>query len=307
MSGGAFTPVYGIAPMMVAPFDVGGALALGELRKVVELALAEGAQAIAVNGLGGESTALDENERRQVAEAALEAAAGTPVIVGATATGTELARRLAIHAADRGAHAVMLAPPSNPALSVPELEAHFGAVAEAVAPTAMMIQDAPAFLGVSLEAAFVERLRGAHANVRYAKPEANPAADAVAELAADPGLGVFGGHGGLYALDVLEAGAAGLIPGCECVGAMVEIYESHRAGEDERAEEAYRRILPVLVCEFQSLECFVAGAKSILVERGVISSARTRIAATDPLAGPTRNALLAHARRAGVIGTSPQT
>jgi len=164
----------------------------------------------------------------------------------------------------------MLAPPARQDWSREQLFAHYAAIAEAIGPTPVMVQDAPAFVGVALDPCFVTDLAHAHPNVLYAKPESVPAADAVAHLAALKRLGVFGGHGGLYLLEILEAGADGVIPGCEHPRGFQEIYQAWVNKDFELAGQRFQRLLPLLVWQFQSLECFIASVKTILHVQGLI-------------------------------------
>ena len=59
---------------------------------------------------------------------------------------------------------------------------HYLAVCDAAAAIEVMVQDAPAFIDVSLGAEFVAELAAARTNVRYAKSEAFPAAARTEEL-----------------------------------------------------------------------------------------------------------------------------
>jgi 4-hydroxy-tetrahydrodipicolinate synthase len=71
-----------------------------------------GVHALLVSGSCGEFSALEEAERTAIVEAAIEVAAGRiPVYVGVMHTSTRVAQRLAKHAEDAGASAVMSVPP----------------------------------------------------------------------------------------------------------------------------------------------------------------------------------------------------
>ena len=138
-------------------------------------------------------------------------------------------------------------------------------------------------------------------NVRHAKPEGVPVVELVAELAAVPGLRVLGGHGGLHLPDELAAGAVGTVPGPEAPAAHQGVIDLWMRGEHAAARALHERLLPLLVAEFQGLGHYVLCVKELLVELGLISSARTRIAA-HPLSPRARARLLATARRTGLTG-----
>ncbi len=290
----------GVLPMLVTPFATDGSIALNEFSAIAEAAMREGASGLSVNGLAGEAHALSVEERRHTARAALDVAAGLPVVVGASASETDDAVVLARDAVELGAHAVMVAPPPRSDVHREELFEHYSRVAREVAPTAVMVQDAPAFLGVALDADFILELRSQHANVRFAKPESTPAADAIAALRPDRKLGIFGGHGGLYLLDILHAGADGVIPGCEHVRGFVDVWNLWQETRAAEAERQFKRLLPLLVAQFQSLPIFIASVKTVLLARGLLTSAVLREDSTT-LGLESQRLLLEHARRAGAL------
>src|SRR5207244_3998429 len=111
------------------------------------------------------------------------------------------------------------------------------------------IQDAPAYLGVALGPRLVERVAARAANVRLVKLEAGPAEMSRWLDVLGPQFSVWGGDGGVYLLDCLRVGAAGIIPGADLIDSLVEIYDAEAAGDATRADELFARILPVLVFE----------------------------------------------------------
>lgn len=268
----------GVFPMLYTPFDAADRVDEDSLRSEVAHVLAHPVAGIAALGLAGEAATLSEAERRRVAAIVLEAAGVRPVVIGCSALDTETTVRLGRHAAERGAAVLMVAPPSRPGIDREDLWRHYTTVAEAVAPTPVMVQDAPAYIGVALDAAFVLALAGAHDNVCYAKTEAVPAGPATAALASGAGarIGVFGGNGALYLLDQLAAGAVGVIPGSELPAVWAAIVASHAAGDEAAARENFRRVLPLIVFELQTLDFYIACGKEILRRQGVLSHAALR-------------------------------
>ncbi len=292
----------GVFPMVVTPFCADGAVSSAEIERVVHFLLERGCAGVSALGLGAEVSTLSGEERRLITRVVVDAAAEQPVIVGCSSPDTRESIALARHAADAGAAAIMVAPPPRPELSRVELASHYAAVADAVAPVPVMVQDAPSFVGVALDAGFVADLRHGHDNVLYAKPESLPALERTAELVALYGIEVFAGYGALYLLDALRAGAAGVIPGCEAPGQIAEIVGDFEAGRLDDAEQRFARILPLLVTEFQSLDYFVACTKILLVELGVIG--RPDLRGKSPVSTRGRQLLVERARRAGVLAGS---
>ena len=293
----------GVFPMAVTPFAANGSVAANELPRVVSFVLESGCHGVSALGLGGEVGSLSPDARRLVAERVIAAAAGAPVLIGCSAPEAGLAAELAVHAADTGATAVMVAPPPRPDWSRAELLEHYVRIAEAVDPLPVMVQDAPAFVGVALDTEFVRELCAVAANVDYVKSEAVPVADAVAALAALGDVSVFGGHGALYFLDALDAGATGMIPGCELAASYTRLFELHQAGEHDEARQLFAHVLPLVVAQFQSLAYFVAGTKTVLAAQGVISRADVRDGVALSEIG--RKLLLGHAVAAGALDAMP--
>jgi 2-keto-3-deoxy-L-arabinonate dehydratase len=289
-------PLAGAYPMIVTPFAADGRVAVGELAAVVAHQIAGGCPGVSALGLAGEAAELSLHERVLVARAVLEAAGPDRAIIGCSVDDTSEAQALALAAAEAGAAAVMVAAPRHD-----EIAAHYESIARTIDPLPLIVQDAPAFLGVSLGRSFIEALMERAPNVRYAKPEGTPAVELVAELTGIPGLCVLGGHAGLHLPDELAAGAVGTLPGPEAPAAHQGVVDRWTRGDHEGARALHARLLPLLVAEFQGLGHYVVSVKELLVALGLITSARTRIEAR-PLSPAGRARLLDAARRTGLTG-----
>jgi dihydrodipicolinate synthase/N-acetylneuraminate lyase len=285
--------------MLPTPFDDSGRIQWDDFAPIIAYQLQNGAHGIAALGLGGEASRLSIDERLEITDIVLRATPrDTRVLIGVSADDIANACTLARHAAQRGATAVMAAPPGGPTMSRPSLRDHYFAVCDAAASIEVMVQDAPAFINVSLGAEFVAELAAGRTNIRYAKSEAFPAADRTEELVTLLGerVGVFGGACGLHYLDVLDAGAVGMIPGCEAPAEFVRIYDAYKAGRRDEAARRFARLQPLLVFESQTLDIFIASSKAILKSRGIIRSDALR--APNPLSARSRRVLMRHAEHA---------
>lgn len=263
----------GVLPMLATPFDPDGRVHADGLTRLVDHVLNSGADGLAAFGLASETYALSDSERRELAEAILARVAGRrPVLITVTTESTALAVDFARHAQRSGATALMLAPPRVTRAGPAALARHYGAVAAAV-DVPIMVQDAPGYIGVGLGAGLIARIVRAHPNVRYVKIETLPAAPAIAELRAEMGdaVTIFSGNGGLYLMNTLRGGAVGTIPGCDIPEPFVAIYRAHAAGDATGAEALFRRILPLLVYQNQSLDLYIACTKAVLAHRGLIA------------------------------------
>ena len=88
---------------------------------------------------------------------------------------------------------------------------------------------------------------------------------------------IWGGVGGMYLLDCVRSGAAGIIPGVDVADLLVRVYEAEDRGESAFADERLRELLPLLVFAMQdSIDHYNACAKHILVRRGILDRARLR-------------------------------
>ena len=290
----------GIFPMLVTPLDEQGRVEWHDLAAVADRQIQSGVSGLSILGLAAESSALNHDERIAICRHVLSRAAGMPVIVGCTAAGTDETVSLASEAACAGAAVVMVAPPGPVDWSRERLKRHYSVVARAIRPIPLMVQDAPTFLGISLDVAFVQELAQEHANIQYAKPESIPASDAISALASLPNMGVFGGQGGLYFLQALEAGADGLIPGCEQPRHFQQIYASWVSGDLESARGEFHRILPLLVWQFQSLDIYIASVKTVLHAQGLLKHLSLR-GKSWPIGRISQQILLRHAEHAGLI------
>lgn len=121
----------GSMPALVTPFR-NGELDLDTLKKLVEWHIGEGSHGLVPVGTTGESPTLSHREHETVVEEVVKAAAGRiPVIAGAGSNNTLEAMRLARHAEDVGADALLIVTPYYNKPTQAGLIAHFTAVHDA--------------------------------------------------------------------------------------------------------------------------------------------------------------------------------
>lgn len=295
------TGVHGVVPAIVTPFDLAGAVDHDSLVAVVADQRDAGADGLLVLGLAGEGIYLSVDEREAVLKTVLSVVGDITVLAGCTADTTDDACRLVEMATAAGAAEVMVAPPRRSDWTREDLYTHFARVASAT-DGPVMVQDAPFAIGVELGVEFVLELARAFSNVRSYKVEALPYwANAVrARAIAGDRLRIFGGHGGLYLLDVLDSGADGLIPGCDVTRELVAAWRSYAGGDRDDAARRHAALLPFLVYEAQSLGTLVGGAKAMLQRRGVIATTVTRLPGAD-LSEETLERLWATAAACGLV------
>jgi 4-hydroxy-tetrahydrodipicolinate synthase len=259
----------GVWGILATPFDDDLRVDEPSLERLVELYRQAGAAGVVALGVLGEAARLDSSERRRVVERV--SACGLPVVAGVSSLATAPAVEEAVLATEAGASAVMVL------VSTPDadaLAAHLAAVSRACG-APVVVQDHPATTGVSI-AADALRVAVAACGVAAAiKEEAPPTAPAVARLAADCQVPVFGGLGGVNLLDELVAGSAGAMTGFAVPEALVATVEAFDRGGYGAARAAYLPWLPLVLFEAQQ-PGGVALRKEILRRRGVIATARVR-------------------------------
>jgi len=106
-------PFNGVLPALPTPFTSdGSAIDTAALAALVDRLIAAGVGGLVPGGSTGEFTTLTYAERRELVEAAIEAAAGrVPVVAGTGALSTRETVELSVHAERAGADAVMVVPP----------------------------------------------------------------------------------------------------------------------------------------------------------------------------------------------------
>lgn len=292
----------GVYPAICTPFTPDDTVDLDAQRRVVRFVLDGGAHGIVAFGLAGEVLKLSTNERKALTDAILEEAAGAvPVFIGAGGPSIGAAIELARYAEGAGASCVVLPAPMSGALDEPTLVDYFVRVASSVS-VPVIIQDAPAYLGVRLGPGLVGRVAAGAENVRLVKLEAGPVEMGEWIASLGPEFSIWGGDGGVYLLDCLRTGAAGIIPGCDLVDVLVQVYEADAEGDPSRADELFRAVLPTLVFEMQhSIDHYNYCAKAVLVRRGVLDHAGLRAPAAS--FGDVSELLLEqHMARLGLAG-----
>ncbi len=158
--------VRGVVVPLVTPFDEHGKVDRVGVQALVDFLVARGVHGLFPAGTTGEGPLLDMDERRALAEAVVEAAAGrVPVIVHTGALTTDAAVDLTRHAQAIGAHAAALIPPYYYRPSEEALLGHFRRVAESVPDFPLYLYQHPGVTGYGLTPAWIERLLACCPNV----------------------------------------------------------------------------------------------------------------------------------------------
>jgi 4-hydroxy-tetrahydrodipicolinate synthase len=267
--------VYSVLP---TPFTQDGSLDLESLRRVVELFIGAGVDGLTALGVTGEVARLTEPERASVLETVISQARGrVRVIAGTSADGLRTCIAYSRSAREAGADAVMISPPRMPKLNSDSVRGHYAEVASA-ADVEIVVQDYPPISGFAMEPELLARISRDNPRARTIKLEDPPTPFKTAQIlerAQGTAINILGGLGGVFLLEELIAGAAGVMTGFAYPHILVEIVRSYRAGDLDAAAETFYRNVPLMRFEFQE-GIGMAIRKEVLRRRGALSSAATR-------------------------------
>lgn len=266
----------GVFPVLVTPFEDGGAVDTASLERCVEFCIEAGANGLVALVNAGEFTTLAEHERRKIADVVIRATAGAvPVVLGVSGTSSEIAVGYAKDARRAGADAVVAMPPYLRAAERPELVTYFHAVA-AAAEVPVFVQTYHRYPATALPVDVIVELAASVDGVEYVKEETLPAGQRITQLIARAGTslrGVMGGFAGRFVLDEYLRGSCGTMPACEVVDVHVAIWRALEAGDIDSARDLHARALPLLNIEYLYGPAIY---KEVLRLRGIISTSAVR-------------------------------
>ena len=266
----------GVLPVFQTPYHDDESIDFDTLQSEIEWLFDRGADGI-VMAMVSEILRLSTDERQSLAEAACRftgSRGSTVISVGAESTHT--AERLARHAADCGATALMAIPPVSIGVGEEEQLRYYERLLRAVS-IPLIVQDASGYVGKPMSIALQARMwREFHPRVLF-KPEAVPIGQRLSELrdATNGQAAVFEGSGGIALLDSFRRGIVGTMPGADLIDALIALWQALVAGDEDRA---YAISLPLsaLVALQTGLDGFLAIEKYLLHKQGIFRNALIR-------------------------------
>jgi 2-keto-3-deoxy-L-arabinonate dehydratase len=273
-------PVVGICPVLETPFTVDGEVDYVSFRNLIRHIADAGVTSVMFPGFASEFYKLSDLERQSLTAELLDFAAARTnfdAVISIPDHATRNAVKVAVAAAEAGAAAINVLPPSQLAPSAKSVQDHVIAIAHAVSPTPVILQYAPAQTGTSLDASRIATLSRMAPNIREVKVESTPPGKLIsALLAGAPALRSAVGYGGVQLIDALRRGAVGAQPGCSFVEIYLAIWSSWTHGEFEKAVELHTKLLPYISYWMQSVELIISAEKRISYRRGLIASEHCR-------------------------------
>jgi len=274
----------GIIVPMVTPFDDDGNIDTNAVAPLVEYLVAAGVAGLFPSGTTGEGFLLTGDERRQLAEAVIAAAAGrVPVIVHTGTPTTAETLALTQHAQAAGAQAVAILPPYVYQHSDEALKRHYLTVAQQVPDLPIFLYNFPAISHNTLSTALILALRAEAPNIVGMKDSSGSLEALTQVVAATKGdfNAINGGDG--QALMALAMGFDGCVSGNANVvpELMVALYQAVTAGDLSAARPLQQQLNQVraILGDGGNLSLF----KGMLARRGVpVGDVRPPLLAASP-------------------------
>ncbi|HEX2446420.1 MAG TPA: dihydrodipicolinate synthase family protein [Vicinamibacterales bacterium] len=238
----------GVFPPLTTPFDAAGRIDEAGLKSNVARYARTALTGVVALGSNGEAPFLDETESVRVVEIIRGELPRTKILIaGAGRESTRATIDAARRAASAGADAVLVRPPSyyKSRMTTDVLVAHYSNVADE-SPVPVVLYNVPAFTGLDLPAAAVERLAH-HPNIVGVKESAGDVdriAEDVSKVAQD--FAVLCGSMPVF-YSSLKAGAAGGVVALACAlpDECVELFELFASGRQDEAAALQQSLTPL--------------------------------------------------------------
>jgi 4-hydroxy-tetrahydrodipicolinate synthase len=278
--------VNGILPVIPTPFARDGDLDWQALNGLLEFAIKARVCGVCLPAYASEFYKLRDAERRElVCQAIRDLDGRLPVVAQINHVSTAFVAETARDLERAGAAAISVAVPRLFGLPERDLLRYFDRILQSIT-IPLIIQDFnPGGATVSLE--FVKVLHGQHDHFRYLKLEEPLMSGRVRSIIEETNgaVGVIDGWGGMYMLELIDAGICGVMPGLAVSDLLQIVWESARAGNKDTAYELFQGVLPQIAYSLQSIEFFHHAEKALLVARGVLTEPQVRDATltVDPI------------------------
>ena len=286
----------GILPAIATPMGTDGRFNEAAFREVMEFNIQAGVNGFWVAGGTGESVLLDDDENMAIARAAADQNRGrVNNIMHVGAATTLRAARLAENAAAAGVEAICCVPPFFYRQTDENIVEHYRTVA-AAADLPLFLYNLPQSTGVEITPELMVKIQDAVPQLKGLKHSSVNFTNVYHWV--DMGLDCLIGSSALM-LPALTIGASGCVDGPPNIAPemWVEIWRAYQSGDLDRAEQAQKRAmkLVLLVREFG----MHAVIKALLSYRLGIDVGDPRLP-TRPLTPELRDVVIARAEAIGV-------
>ncbi len=246
-------PFKGVNTALITPFKDGQIDRIA-LRDLVNWQIQQGVHGLVPVGTTGESPTLSHQEHDEVIEITVTEAAGrVPVIAGAGSNNTSEAIRLAKHAEEVGANAVLIVSPYYNKPTQQGLKAHFLSIADELSSIPLIVYDIPGRSIVSVKDELLAEL-AKHKNIIGIKDATGDAARParLSNLIGDDFCQLSGDDA--TAFSYLASGGHGMISVVSNVAPKLysDMYNSFCAGDIKTGMEINKKLMALhdgLFCE----------------------------------------------------------
>ena len=270
-------------PIIPTPFDAHENIDEEALRRLVEFAVSKGFLGICLPAYLSEFYKLSDEERIQVVKVAVNQAAGRLLVIAQSNHGSSrVALKMAQTHVENGADLISVLIPRMFALSDDDLLRYLKPILNGVSVSSLVQDYHPG--GSTVGRSFVARLSTECPGFRYLKleePEVMTKLVAIREASQDR-IKVLDGTGGLYLLELIPAGLAGVMSGLGYADALNVVFKLRADNRYQDASQLYEKLLPLIVFGAQNFELILYCEKRLLQARGLLASARCRDARIAP-------------------------
>jgi len=237
----------GIFPAMITPFTESEELDETALKKIIDYLMESGVHGIQCCGSTGEAGSLTRTERKRIIELTVKQVnKRLPVIAGTGTSSTNMTIELTKDAAEAGADAALIITPFYVIPTEEGIYEHYKTIATHVnipilaynVPQATMVNLTPSLLTRLVEK--IDRIVG----VKESSGKTWQIAEMV-RLVGDKISILTGDDAGLYSDFLLGCQGAIVAIGNIAPRMTVEIFDSLKRGDVQRAKEIYYRLLPI--------------------------------------------------------------
>ena len=243
----------GAIPIIAIPFDADENIDEEALRRLVEFAATKGFAGICLPAYGGEFYKLSDEERIFVVKVAVNQAAGRLRVIAQSNHGSSrVALAMARKHVENGADLISVALPRSFVLSDEDLLRFLRPILNGVDVPSLVQDFYPG--GTTVGANFVARLSAECPGFRYLKleePQVVTKLIAIREVSKDR-IKVLDGTGGLYLMDLIPAGLAGVMSGLALADALNVVFRLRAANRADEAFQLYEKLLPFIVFSWQN-------------------------------------------------------
>lgn len=261
--------------VLVTPFDKEAKQDLGSYGRLLEYCTRAGVAGFTLLGESSEVEKLSEDEKKENVEFVMERYRDrVPLVIGSSRNDTKSAVDASVWAEEKGASAVMVAPPKNPKLREVEIFDYYSAVGDSIS-IPIVVQDYPATGHPIMSPQLIAKISNEVSGAEYLKLEDPPTPSKLSRVKNETKgkLKVFGALAGKASLWELDRGAVGIMTASPTPEYLVALWNAHHSGDRERAKEIFFRNLALI---HSYSEAGLSVRKEILFRRGVIGSSAVR-------------------------------